>query len=401
MEQLKPLSSHKDNIMSSQKNLYDVLGVKKSDSCTDIKKAYLKLARTHHPDKGGDPDRFKEIAHASEILTDEKRRKLYDEMGITDEKQAADMQSGGGPAGFSFPFEVNLNDFFGNMFGGGMPGMQRGPIRKNKKPNPSVQMIPITLEQFYIGHQFNININRQSFCPACDHTGAKHKEICKACNGQGSVSQMVQMGPMTMHTAGPCMECQAKGERIIEKCGKCSGNGFLNETRNLSVKIVPGTRSQESYIFPEVCSDHPAFERPGDAQIILTEDPNDPAFRIFKRAGDQQQHLETTIRLSLAEGLIGCVVRLDDHPGYDEGLFVRIPAGSFHGDTYRLISFGMPLPGQMGKYGDLILHIEVHVQSDERALFSSQAHMLHPVFKEKIRVTECQEDTIQSDVVLQ
>ena len=112
--------------MSSQKSLYDVLGVKKSDSCTDIRKAYLKLARTHHPDKGGDPDRFKEIAHASEVLTDEKRRKLYDEMGITDEKQAADMQSGGGPAGFSFPFEVNLNEFFGNMFGGGMPGMQIG-----------------------------------------------------------------------------------------------------------------------------------------------------------------------------------------------------------------------------------------------------------------------------------
>jgi DnaJ family protein A protein 2 len=384
--------------MSSQKNLYDLLGVKKTDSCNEIKKAYLKLARTHHPDKGGDPERFKEIAHASEVLTDEKRRKLYDDLGITDEKQAADVQPG---PGFSFPFEVNLNEFFGNMFGGAMPGMQRGPIRKNKKPNPSVQMIPITLEQFYIGHQFNININRQSFCATCDHTGAKHKEICKACNGQGSVSQVVQVGPMTMQTTGPCMECQAKGERMIEQCGKCSGTGFLNETRNLSVKIIPGTRAQESYIFPEVCSDHPAFERPGDAQIILVEDPNDPAFRIFKRSGDQQQHLETTIRLSLAESLIGCVIRLDDHPGYDEGLFIRIPAGSFHGDNYVLSSFGMPLPGHIGKYGDLILHVEVNVQSSERRLFSSNAAMLQPLFKESIRKTDCTEEMIQSDVVLQ
>ena len=143
--------------MSQVKSLYDILGVKRTDSCNDIKKAYLKMARTHHPDKGGDPERFKEIVHASEVLTDEKRRKFYDETGLTDEKQAEMSQSHPFPGGFPFPFEVNMNDLFGNMFRGGPP--RGGPIRKNKKPAPYIQHIPVTLEQFYIGNKFDIKIS--------------------------------------------------------------------------------------------------------------------------------------------------------------------------------------------------------------------------------------------------
>jgi DnaJ-class molecular chaperone len=284
----------------SAKSLYDTLGVSKSDTCTAIKKAYLKLARIHHPDKGGDAEKFKEITKASDILTDEKKRRIYDETGMTDEQMME--RSQGGPAGGfpfpggmpgmhgmppgGFPFEFNMNDLFGNMFGNPPVG-QRGPIRKQKKPNPTVQTIPITLEQFYLGHRFDIHINRQSFCTGCDHSGAKTKEICRKCNGQGAVTQIVQMGPMAMHTTGPCHDCQAKGERVIEVCVPCSGTGFINDSRKLSVNILPGTRAEETFQFSEVCSDHHAFERPGDAHIMLQEDPNDPAFKSFKRIGDR------------------------------------------------------------------------------------------------------------------
>jgi len=211
----------------SSKSLYETLGVSKSDTCTVIKKAYLKLARVHHPDKGGDPEKFKEITKASDILTDEKKRRIYDETGMTDEQM---MERGGGmPGGFpfpgfpgmppgGFPFEFNMNDLFGNMFGNPPVGPQRGQVRKQKKPNPTVQTIPITLEQFYLGHRFDININRQSFCTGCEHSGAKSKEICRKCNGQGQLTQVIQMGPMAMHTTGPCIDCQGKGERVIEVC---------------------------------------------------------------------------------------------------------------------------------------------------------------------------------------
>ncbi len=389
---------------SKKKSLYDILGVKKSDSCNEIKKTYFKLARAHHPDKGGDPEIFKEIQRASEVLTDERKRKLYDELGVIEGENGAppEGQGGGGmPGGFQFPFEVNLNDIFGGMFGGPPVGPNRQPMRKAKKPAPAVQTVNVTLEQFYLGHTFEININRASFCQPCGHSGAKSKEICKPCNGRGAVTQVVQMGPMAMQTTGPCMECQGKGEKIIEKCDKCNGTGFINEKRSLTVRITPGTKGGETFIFPEVCSDHPAFERPGDAHIIVAEDPADQAFKYFKRSGDKLENLETTVSLSLAESLIGCTVKVDGHPGYDEGLFVKIPAGSFQGDKYCLSGFGMPIPGNVGKYGDLFIKIEVFIKPSERTLFTSKGkEVLAPLFEDKVRTVECPEGSIQTELFL-
>jgi DnaJ family protein A protein 2 len=384
-------------------SLYDVLGVSKSDSCTDIKKAYFKLARTHHPDKGGDSERFKEISRANEILSDEKKRHMYDSYGVTDD-QAPDMGhgfSGGIPGSFAFPFEVNLNDLFGGMFGNPPVGPQKEPQRKGKKPAPATQSIAITLEQFYMGYKFDININRQSYCTHCEHTGTLSKEICKTCHGHGSVSQIVQLGNFTMHTTGPCTDCQGKGQRVLEVCSTCSATGYQTVKRTLTVNIIPGTKPEEVFIFPEVCSDQPAYERPGDAHIIIKEDTNDPAFTLFKRVGDALQHLKTNVSISLSESLMGCVVTIESHPGHEEGLFVNIPAGSFHGDTYCLTGYGMPLPGHIGKHGDLYLHIQVDVKPMERKLFATKGRdALAPLFEDKVRVVPCDKDNIQTDLYL-
>jgi len=388
-------------------SLYDVLGVSKSDSCTDIKKAYFKLARTHHPDKGGNPERFKEISRANEILSDEKKRHMYDSYGVTDD--APDMSPGfpggipGGipPGAFAFPFEVNLNDLFGGMFGNPPVGPQKEPQRKGKKPAPATQSIAITLEQFYMGYKFDININRQSYCTHCEHTGTLSKEICKTCHGQGSVSQIVQLGNFTMHTTGPCTDCQGKGQRVLEHCSTCSATGYQTVKRTLTVNIIPGTKPEEVFIFPEVCSDQPAYERPGDAHIIIKEDTSDPAFTLFKRVGDALQHLKTNVSISLSESLMGCVVTIESHPGHEEGLFVNIPAGSFHGDTYCLAGYGMPLPGHIGKHGDLYLHIQVDVKPMERKLFATKGReALAPLFEDKVRVVPCEKDAIQTELYL-
>jgi DnaJ-class molecular chaperone len=135
--------------------------------------------------------------------------------------------------------------------------------------------------------------------------------------------------------------------------------------------------------------------------ITYVEDPNDPAFKFFKRVGDGLQHLETTVSLSLSESLIGCTVRIDGHPGYDEGLFIKIPAGSFNGDKYCLTGFGMPIPGNIGKYGDLFIKIDVSVKPAERSLFASKGReVLLPLFEDRIRRYECSEDSIQKDLYL-
>jgi DnaJ-class molecular chaperone len=389
-------------VMSPPKpSLYDILGVNKTDSCNEIKKAYFRLAKTHHPDKGGDPEIFKELVRASEVLTDENKRKLYDEFGVIEG------ENGGAPNGFSnmnqgfqFPFDININDLFGNMFGNPMGG-PRNNIRKGKKPPPTSQTIGITLEQFYFGHHFDIHINRQRFCSDCQHTGAKSKETCKKCNGRGVITQVVQMGPMAMQTTGPCLDCQGKGERILETCAPCSGSGFIQDKRTLTVKIPPGTRPGEMYLFQEVCSDHPGFERPGDAQIIIIEDSNDPTYTFLKRTGDHFQHLQTTVSLSLSESLIGCDIKIDGHPGYEQGLFLRIPPGSFQNDTYCLSGFGMPISGSIGKYGDLFIHIDVSIKPMERKLFTTKGHeVLKPLFEDKIRTCDCAEESVQKDLLL-
>ena len=139
---------------SSNKSLYTILGVQPTDSCTDMKKAYFKLARTHHPDKGGDPEKFKEITKAYEILSDEKKRHMYDSYGTTNDQSSEEFTVP--PGAFSFPFEFNINDLFGNMFGNQPVGPQQANAKKEYKAMPAVQKIPITLEQFYMGHTLSL-----------------------------------------------------------------------------------------------------------------------------------------------------------------------------------------------------------------------------------------------------
>ena len=335
------------NGKDKEKDLYEVLGVNRSDSCADIKKAYLRLARTHHPDKGGDPERFKEIARASEILTDELKRRQYDERGLTESDNA-----------FSFPFDIN--DLFG-MFGN--RGSNINGIRKGKKDAPVIQTIPLSLDHFYVGHQFDVHINRQGFCKGCDHTGASMKEVCMRCGGQGCISQYIQVGPMTMNTVGPCLDCQGKGERVVETCKLCSGTGMVPEKKTLTIKVPPGKLSNETMVFPEVCSDHPGFEKPADVHIVISEDSKDPGFITFKRSG---KNLECSVTISLFESLLGTVIELHHHPGYEDGLFIQLPPGSFTSDRYCLVGAGMPIMGQLGLYGDLFITITVHITEEDR-----------------------------------
>lgn len=360
----------------ASKSLYEVLGVDRKATADEIRRAYRKQALVHHPDKGGDPEKFKELTRANEVLSDEHKRAVYDQTGqIVGEDGGANQGGGGfgfgGPGGPSFAFD--LNSLFG-MFGGGAQG-NRTTRRGGKAPS-QIQAVPLELKHFYHGHKFGINIHRQIFCKTCEGSGASRREACATCRGQGVQVQVINMGGMTLQTQGPCVACQGKGQRTLEECGACHGQGKSSETKTLDVVVQPGMAADETIVFPEACSEQKEFERPGDVVITLKEAPN-PRWR---RSGN---NLETTVKLNLAESLTGCSIHLEGHPGYEgeDQLWVEIPAGSFGGDYYCLGGFGMPVRGTANGYGDLHIKIEVEVLASERKLLAGAAQEgLLPLF---------------------
>jgi DnaJ family protein A protein 2 len=372
-------------------SLYETLGVEKTASQDEIRKAFLKLARTTHPDKGGDPEKFKEISRANEILSDEGKRAIYDRTGqipgedVNQPGPSFNPFSGGG-------FTFDLNSLFG-MFGPNMNSQGR-PNRRGVKAPSQQQDVPLDLKHFYFGHTFEINVNRQIFCKTCDGSGAKKKEACGSCRGQGFTIQIVQMGGMTMQTQGPCIACQGKGNKTIEECIECHSTGKLNETKRLEAKVVPGMKPGDTLIFPEACSEQQEFEKAGDIVIQLRE-----KLSAWKRVGNDLQHLETTVKLSLAESLAGCTVKLENHPDYDEGLYVEIPAASFANDVYCINGFGMPIRDKYASYGDLYLKIEVEISPVERKLLATNVHLLSELV-EKVRPKPTEEVDVEKGLYL-
>jgi len=195
--------------------LYEELGVPQGASPEEIKKAYRSLARTHHPDKGGDAEKFKKVQEAYETLSDPQKRQNYDQFGT------ADGPPQGPPDGFP-------PDLFAQMFGGGSPfGFQRGPARRADHEH----VITISLEEAYRGLTKNMKITLQRICREC-------VTKCRACGGRGQVHH--QMGPFAM--AQPCGQCQGQGS-VNKGCAGCNFKKNKIENLNLELKIPKGAES--------------------------------------------------------------------------------------------------------------------------------------------------------------
>jgi len=192
---------------------YSSLGVQKGCSDDDVKKAYRKLVMKHHPDKGGDPEKFKQIQGAYEVLSDPQKRQNFDQFGNPEGPQ---MGSGGFPG-----------DIFSQMFGGG----QRGPVRRSNYSHE----IHISLEDAYRGISKNMKISLGKWCSNC-------VVKCQHCKGKGQVH--IQLGPMIMQQ--PCPSCQ--GQPIRSGCSSCGGKKKVVEQVNLELKIQAGTENGTTMI---------------------------------------------------------------------------------------------------------------------------------------------------------
>jgi DnaJ family protein A protein 2 len=356
-------------------DLYERLGVSKDADTNEIKKAFKKLAMTHHPDKGGDPEEFKKIQHAHEVLTDEQKRRMYDMTGSDNGEMPQ-----GGPFGGGMPFD--MGDLFGGLFGGmgpmgmgpmGMGGRQ-APGMRVKRPQgpPKTIEIPLTLKDFYHGKALQVKFERHKFCEVCKGEGATSFQSCSTCRGQGVVRQVMMMGPIQMVNEGPCRDCMGQGKKPSGNCYVCGGKKTKAQEKTIEVKIEPGMRPGEVLVFPKECSDDPNYEEPGDVHFLLQDASGDEG---WIRKGDD---LETHLKLNLSESLLGCTKTLQGHPGYPQGLEVQIPFGVQNGETVLVQEKGMTK--KSGGFGSLHCKIGVQLQDKEREILKRNEPLLKAMF---------------------
>lgn len=325
--------------------LYDLLGVTPDASVEDIKKAYKRAALKEHPDKGGDEEKFKKISKAHRILTDEDKRRIYDQSG-----EQHDDDSGARPTGPPAGFPFDLGGIFRDMFHQEPAGSRRR--QKGDKAPPKIQKVQLSLSQFYHGHQFEVKFTRQRFCSSCQGKCFTNTQTCQRCKGSGSIANVIQMGPMIMNSISPCNDCMGDGTIGKDRCEDCSGQGKKPEEKVLNVRVKPGTACGETLVFDEACSDTHEYAKPGDVCIVLEEAPDED----WKRNGN---HLETTITLNLSEVLVGCNVKLTEHPS-GEPVIIDVRPGTLNGEKLVFPGNGMPVGSGHGN-----LYVTVHVQASQ------------------------------------
>jgi len=236
------------------KVMYEVLGLDKGASQDDIKKAHRKLAREHHPDKGGDPEKFKKVQEAYEILSDPEKRSNFDKFGSAE----GPPQMGGFPSGFG--------DIFGQMFGG-----MHGP----PKAEDHHHTINISLEEAYRGVIKNMRVTLTKVCMDC-------LKPCKQCGGRGHVQHHMQLGPFSQLVNQPCGGCSATGQ-VANGCQGCNFKKHKLENLNLELKFKPGVEDgYQTTVRGMGAQPTRRGEEPGDLFIIL----NVNSHKDFMRQGN-------------------------------------------------------------------------------------------------------------------
>ncbi len=332
----------------SKSDYYDLLGIDRNSSTTDIKKAYRKKAMQFHPDKNPDNPsaeaKFKELSEAYDVLRDDEKRSAYDRYGHAAFEQGMGQGAGGNSAfDFASSFSDIFGDIFGDFMGGGQNSSGRGAdLRYNME---------VSLEEAFKGKKTNIKIPTSVSCERCNGNGSEGNsspEACGMCRGAGKVR--AQQGFFTIERT--CPTCQGAGFKITNPCKKCSGNGRVRKEKTLSVNIPAGI---ESGVRIRLSGEGEAGARggpPGDLYIFVSVKQHE----LFQREGP---HLFCRVPISVTIAALGGTVEVPTLEG-KRGK-ISIPAGTQSGKQFRLKGKGMPpLKGHAGG-GDL--HIETHVET--------------------------------------
>ncbi|MBR9805012.1 molecular chaperone DnaJ [bacterium] len=334
----------------SKRDYYDVLGVAKGADEKEIKKAYRRIAMKYHPDRNPDaPDadeKFKEATEAYEVLSDKEKRAAYDQFGHA----GVDPQMGGG-GGFAGgeAFSDIFGDVFGDIFGGGGGGRARSGPHRGADLRYNLEL---DLEQAVHGDTLKITVPSLVSCDSCNGSGAKKgsKPVnCGTCGGAGQV-RMTQGFFSVQQT---CPNCRGKGTTIKDPCNKCYGQGRVEETKTLSVKVPPGVDTGDRIRLTGEGEASPDGGPAGDLYVQVSVRPH----TIFERDG---KHLYCEVPIGFPDAVLGGELEV---PTLDGRVKLKIPAETQSGKMFRLRGKGV-VPVRGGAAGDLLCKVVIETPVD-------------------------------------
>lgn len=338
----------------NKKDYYEILGVPRNASQEEIKKAYRRLAMQYHPDRNpGDKqaeEKFKEISEAYEVLSNEEKRRIYDQYGH------AGLQ-GHVPDYSTFTVD-DIFSHFEEIFGGSSIFDEISSIfgtsrRKRYSKGSNLRItISLTLEDMYLGTKKEIKYEREVICPDCKGTGAKNGKLstCPICKGRGEVISRTQTFFGVFQTKSTCSRCGGLGQIFTEKCPRCNGKGLILQPEKVTIDIPPGVYDNESYFVMRGYGNYgPNGSPPGDLIVQFKEEPHP----YFVRKGTD---IFLDLYISVIDAILGSKVEI---PSLSGPIYINIEPGTSSGKVFRLKSKG--LPSKNMSYGDMYITIHIKV----------------------------------------
>ena len=327
-------------------DLYQILGVSKTATDDEIKKAYRNLAKKYHPDVCKEPDaetKFKEVQEAYEVLSDSTKRQQYDQFG-----HEGPMGGAGGFDGFNFGGGFGgFDDIFSSFFGGGRSQSNTGPKRgRNIKTS-----ITLTFEEAAFGVEKEITLNKLDTCKDCSGTGAmsgKDIETCPKCHGRGKVIVEQNSFFGRIQTEATCPHCNGKGKTIKNKCTTCHGEGRIKNVSKLKVRIPSGVEDEQTLTVSGKGEAGPNGGMNGDLYININVKPHD----LFERDG---VHLYLEMPITFSQAALGDSVEV---PTLDGKCILKVPSGTQTGTKFRIPGKGIK-NARTGETGNLYVVVKL------------------------------------------
>ena len=326
---------------AEKRDYYEVLGVNKSASEDEIKKAYKKMARKYHPDLNPDnkeaEEKFKEVNEAYEVLSDANKKARYDQFGFAgvDPNYGAGAGAGGGAydaGGFDFG---DLGDIFGSFFGGGFNAAQRRNPNAPQRGESIRLGVTISFEEAAFGCEKEVSVDRYETCTSCHGSGCADgtsPEVCPDCHGSGQVQVRRQTPMGVFATTSPCGRCGGKGRIIKTPCTACRGSGLERKRRTIQAKIPAGIDNGQTISIRGQGHAGKNGGPSGDLLITITVRPHE----LFRREGTS---VLCEAPITFTQAVLGAELEI---PTIDGKVKYELPEGTQSGTTFRLKGKGIP-----------------------------------------------------------